>query len=237
VWRLVVYSRSPVCVWGRRKGPMKLLSNKVRGLGSFDKRNEVRRLVSEKNPFILCIQEIKLGVVNDLLVKSMWGNSPCSYSYQSSKGASGGLLTVWDTDVVDVWSTSNLSHALVIRGRIIRTSQDFVIVNVYAPCGTVAKQVLWNQLSGFVLNNGDANLCLCGDFNSVRSSEERKHRGSVFRQHDTNIFNAFITDSLLVDLPICGRLFTWYRGDDYSMSRLDRFLLSYNWCSAWRNSV
>lgn len=33
----------------------------------------------------------------------------------------------------------------------------------------------------------------------------------------------------LVDFPIYGRLFTWYRGYGYSMSRLDRFLLSDNW--------
>ena len=38
-----------------------------------------------------------------------------------------------------------------------------------------------------------------------------------------------------MDLPICGRLFTWYRGDGLSMSRLDRFLLSVNWCSVWPN--
>jgi len=41
----------------------------------------------------------------------------------------------------------------------------------------------------------------------------------------------------LEDLPIYGRLFTWYRGDGYSMSRLDRFLLSVNWCSVWPNSI
>ena len=86
-------------------------------------------------------------------------------------------------------------------------------------------------MKSFVLMHSDANLCLCGDFNSVRSVEERKGRGLAFRQHDTNIFNTFITDSLLLDLPICGRLFTWYLGDGYSMSRLDRFLLSPNWCS------
>lgn len=37
-----------------------------------------------------------------------------------------------------------------------------------------------------------------------------------------DVFNNFIEDSFLVDSPICGRLFTWYHGDGYSMSRLDR---------------
>lgn len=56
----------------------------------------------------------------------------------------------------------------------------------------------------------------------------RKSRGTVCRQGDMDVFNKFIDDSLLVDLPIYRRLFTWYRGDGVSMSRLDRFLLSVN---------
>jgi hypothetical protein len=93
---------------------------------------------------------------------------------------------------------------------------------------SMVKQVLWDQLLNFVVSNSDANLCLCGDFNSVRSIEERRGRGSSFRQHDSDIFNKFIEEGYLVDMPICGRLFTWYRGDGFSMSRLDRFLLSIN---------
>ena len=132
---------------------------------------------------------------------------------------------------------ARFDHALVIRGRVISTGIEFIIVNVYAPCDMAAKQVLWDKLTSFVLANSEANLCLCGDFNSVRSVEERKGHGTTFRQHDTNIFNTFITNCFLLDLPICGRLFTWYRGDGYSMSQLDRFLLSPNWCSVWPNSA
>jgi hypothetical protein len=144
---------------------------------------------------------------------------------------------MWDRNLIDVWSTSSFAHVLVIRGMVIGSGEEFVIVNVYAPCGTNAKYNLWNQLTSFVLNNGDSNLCVCGDFNSVRTVEERKSRGSEFRQYDANIFNTFIEDCFMVDLPICGRLFTWYRGDGFSMSRLDRFLLSNNWCSVWPNCV
>jgi len=34
---------------------MKIISYKVRGLGGFEKRNEVRKLVGEKKPFVLCL--------------------------------------------------------------------------------------------------------------------------------------------------------------------------------------
>jgi len=104
-------------------------------------------------------------------------------------------------------------------------------VNIYAPCDMTAKQALWDRLSMFLQNYSDDNVCLCGDFNLVRSMKERKGRGTLFRQHDSDNFNKFIDDNFLLDLSICGICFTWYRGDGSSMGRLDRFLLSGNWCS------
>jgi len=144
---------------------------------------------------------------------------------------------VWDSTRVDVWSSMSFGHVLVIKGTYIVTAEDFVICNVYAPCDLEAKKLLWNRLSSFVSNNSDACLCVCGDFNSVRCVEERKGRGTVFRQTEADYFNKFIIDSLLVDLPICGHLFTWYKGDGVSMSRLDRFLLSDKWCQKWPNCI
>jgi len=39
------------------------------------------------------------------------------------------------------------------------------------------------------------------------------------------------------DLHLWGRNFTWFRGDGVSMSRLDRFLLSEDWCAHWPNMI
>ena len=66
---------------------MKVLSYNARGLGGGEKRVEVRRLVDEKNLFVLCIQESKLSVIDDWLIKSIWGDTPFGYSYQPLLGA------------------------------------------------------------------------------------------------------------------------------------------------------
>lgn len=50
-------------------------------------------------------------------------------------------------------------------------------------------------------------------------------------------FNEFIDDCVLIDLPLCGRKFTWFKGDGRSMSRLDRFLLLEEWCLLWPNCI
>jgi len=49
---------------------MKIISWNVRGFGSFEKRREVKQLVREKNPFILCIQETKLAIIDDFVCKA-----------------------------------------------------------------------------------------------------------------------------------------------------------------------
>jgi len=45
------------------------------------------------------------------------------------------------------------------------------------------------------------------------------HAGSAY-------LNQFIDGNCLIDLPLRGRSFTWFRRDGKSMSRIDRFLLS-----------
>jgi len=212
---------------------MKIITYNVRGLGGGEKRAEVRRLVNEKKPLVLCIQETKMEFMNEQLVKALWGDDVHNYSYQPSVGAFGGLVTVWDVSRIDVTSSFSFSHVLVIKGKDLLAGEDFIICNVYAPCDLVAKNMLWGNLLLHVQNNSDVCICVCGDFNSMCSIDERKGRAVAFRHPDAEVFNKFIHESLLLDLPICGRLFTWYRGDGVSMSRLDRFLLSNKWCDTW----
>jgi len=164
------------------------------------------------------------------LIKAIWGDAPYGSSFQPSVGTSGGLITVWNNSLINVWSSTSFDHVLVISGSVILTGENIVIINVYASCDMVAKRNLWERLTSFVASKVDLCVCLYGDYNYDRCMEERKGRGTVFRQMEADMFNTFIADTLLIDFPICECLFTWYRGDGISMSRLDRFLLSEKWC-------
>ena len=121
---------------------MKLVSWNVRGLASVEKRREVRKLVEENKPLILCLQETKLAVCDEKLTLLRWGNSNHAYSFRPSVGASGGLLTVWDTLEVEVWSSVSQDNVLIIHGKFIRTNEVFYIFNVYAPCEARARHQL-----------------------------------------------------------------------------------------------
>jgi hypothetical protein len=109
-----------LCVGGGG-GVMKIISWNIRGLGRFEKRKEVRKLVGEKNPFIVCLQETKLQACDNALCASLWGNSLCGFSFRPSMGASGGLLTIWDTAEVEVWSSISRDYVLWCHGRFIKT--------------------------------------------------------------------------------------------------------------------
>jgi len=186
--------------------------------------------VAEKSPFILCLQETKLAVCDDILCNMLWGGSNHAFSYRRSVEASWGLLTVWDSKEMEVWSSVSHEHVLQIHGRFIQTNEKFYLFNIYAPCEPRAKHELWASLTIRLQLLRGEKVCVCGDFDVVRNMEERQSiRGSNISQ-DFQHFGLFIDDNGLIDLPLCGRRFTWYKGDGTSMSMIYRFLLSEDWC-------
>jgi len=65
--------------------------------------------------------------------------------------------------------------------------------------------------------------------------EERRSVGNIFCQERSANYDNFIEENLLVDLPLRGHNFMWFKGDGRSMSRLDRLLLSDRRCLTWPN--
>lgn len=76
-----------------------------------------------------------------------------------------------------------------------------------------------------LLFDGGVPWCVSGDFNVVRSVEEKMGANSVVAS--MRVFFSFIDDLELVDLPLQGGGYTWSGGG--TMSRLDRFLVTWEW--------
>ena len=126
------------------------------------------------------------------------------------------------------------SNFLAVIGRWLPTDTKCGFVNVYAPNSPSAKDQLWDKLlSLFRINHG---ICwvVCGDFNEVRTPEER--RGSVFVSRGATSFNNFIATTDLVEPPMGGKRFTWYNSSGNKCSKLDGFLFSPNFADKWPNS-
>jgi exonuclease III len=71
---------------------MKIVSWNVRGLGRVDKRNEVRKLVREKNPLVVCLQETKLQTCDDFLCTVVWEARRLVYHFAPLSGHRAGYL-------------------------------------------------------------------------------------------------------------------------------------------------
>jgi hypothetical protein len=158
------------------------------------------------------------------------------YSFKPSVGASGGIVTMWNPKVVEVWSTTCLSSCLIIQGKFYKDDLAFCLANVYAPCDARGRSLLWRELDAKLLQIPLSVWCVLGDFNVIRSRDERVSRGGSGVE-DYMAFNNFIDRNALIDLPLGGRSFTWYSGDGLSMSHLDRFLISDSWVSSFPNCV
>ena len=96
---------------------MKFISYNISGLGSFEKRKEIQKIVKLHRPWILCVQETKLEIINGFLCSSLWGNQHYGFSYRSSVGAFGGILTIWDSTGVDVIITRSLLMLLLFKAK------------------------------------------------------------------------------------------------------------------------
>ena len=134
-----------------------------------------------------------------------------------------------------VWTSLSFEHVLVISGRFLYSKEHSVLFNVYAPNDVILQQALWLNISNRLDSFVDQNVCVCSDFNVVRHVEERRSVGNIPRVAGINEFNHFIDHHALIDLPLRGRNYTWFRGDGRSMSRIDRSLLSKKWSLTWPN--
>jgi len=74
-----------------------------------------------------------------------------------------GLVTIWDCLEVQVLSSFTFDHIHLINGSFAKTN-EFILVNVYAPFDVAAQKLLWYILSERLQNFVGKIFCVCGDF-------------------------------------------------------------------------
>nr|GEW96380.1 RNA-directed DNA polymerase, eukaryota, reverse transcriptase zinc-binding domain protein [Tanacetum cinerariifolium] len=91
--------------------------------------------------------------------------------------------------------------------------------------------MLWDYLS-LVMSKWKGEVVIMGDFNEVRNKSERFR--TLFNRHGADVFNHFISNAGLKEVPLEGCSFTWCHRSATKMSKLDRFLISDSLlCSCW----
>lgn len=111
------------------------------------------------------------------------------------------------------------------------------IVNFYSPCSMSGKRKLWEDIKMSKKGVGKGLWVLAGDFNAVLKGNERKGCTSQKNRVEINEFQAFVKDMELIDLPLLGRRYTWFKSNGSAMSRLIRILVSKEWLKKWPNPI
>ncbi|PWA50793.1 RNA-directed DNA polymerase, eukaryota, Reverse transcriptase zinc-binding domain protein [Artemisia annua] len=142
---------------------------------------------------------------------------------------------MWDPKVFTRDKVFKDDNFLVVSGLLTERLVRLNIINVYAPQQNVDKRNLWLRIHQ-VMQLWQDWWIVFGDFNAVRSPEERKN--SVFDPSCARDFNDFIDEAGLREYNLKGLKYTYLvnRGGECKLSRIDRMLFCSNVFNKWPNA-
>ncbi|KAJ9560001.1 hypothetical protein OSB04_005161 [Centaurea solstitialis] len=161
----------------------------------------------------------------------MGGGRGYRHEYVEAIGNSGGMLTIWDSNKFKCIQVHKDKHFLVTIGNWQGIEGKLGLVNIYGPNSSVDRKELWSKLVQLV-SDDEVKWCLFGDFNEVRTEDERLN--SSCNQRGMFEFNRFIEEGGLLDVPLISKRYTRVSDDGFKFSRLDRFLMTPNFGSSWK---
>ncbi|PWA43470.1 endonuclease/exonuclease/phosphatase family protein [Artemisia annua] len=171
---------------------------------------------------------------NCSFIHSLWGNCNCDFTVKKSQGNSGGIIGIWNASMFRKHrAIVDEDGFLAIYGEWSNMGIACLMIIVYAPQDISKKCALWDRLCNLILSF-HAMVIVLGDFNEVCNENERL--GTLFCKKGASLFNNFITNSNLVDLPMGGRKFTRMNKFGTKLSKIDRIFVSHHYISKWPNS-
>ncbi|XP_022030617.1 uncharacterized protein LOC110931539 [Helianthus annuus] len=142
-----------------------------------------------------------MGGLSEIDLRRFWDNSELKIASVESIGRSGGLVSLWNPDVLSVDIVIKNQRFLLTSGLITGVSDRVNILNIYAPNDSAMKRFLWEEIAN-LLSHYDGLWILLGDFNDVRSEAEREN--SRFDWGSSEAFNGFIANAGLLEYSMAG---------------------------------
>jgi exonuclease III len=184
-------------------------------------------LIIAEQPEVLFLQETKCSSEDiDKLIPKCWKQG-AAMSIDAT-GTAGGLTIMWNTNAIILENFSATKWAIKADYRLIGSNKPGHLINVYGPASPRDKQDFLRSLSQASSHTHYKNWIVGGDFNIIRSLEE-KRGGSRRLDRESDDFNNLIDNLHLIDLDTSNGLHTWTNrrtGSHQIACRLDRFLVS-----------
>ena len=139
----------------------------------------------------------------------------------------GGLGLLWNPNLVSITNLVASRHMISTCFHILGPIVSGVITNVYGLFQLAHKPAFMDELSALSEWVGNEHWIIGGDFNLIRSLDEKKG-GIRSLSNISTSFNKVIEDLHLVDVQTPNGLFIWQnkrKGTWHITSHLDRFLV------------
>ena len=204
------------------------LSWNLRGLGAKVKRSSLRKLIQKYSPRFVFVQETKMEDIHAKILLSIWKDPKLKWTFSPSSGNSGGLLSLWQSDFFQLDSCCCEQHWIGLTGTIQNPNFKCCLINIYNPCTTEARALVWRSITDYV-SASNLPCLLMGDCNETLEPNER---GSfLFSTNGSNDFKAVLQVLNLLEIQTKNGKYTWFRGN--SKSKIDRLFVSPNWLAVF----
>lgn len=203
---------------------MNFLVWNVRGIGGLSKSTAIHKLVCKKKPALCGLVETKHSNLDSRRVRKWWFNDGFDWVDVPANEGSGGLVLVWDPEFFRKEDCVRGGRWIWLQGRLTGKNVSVAFALVYGPNNVGDRRVVWRQLID-LKHRSSTPLMVFGDFNEVMKPEERKGGNRLYAGMED--FQAWQQEMGLVELPLLGRKYTWYRNS--SASRIDRVFIDVEW--------
>src|ERR1044072_1388573 len=139
-------------------------------------------------------------------------------------GSAGGLALMWKKGSFQVLNVFQSQRYVFLEVLFPDATETCVVENIYGPNDLASRVDFFMSISS-ILERGRSGIIMGGDFNATLNIGER--RGGVEVDSGDAIFNQFMLDFHLIDLPLLNGTFTWCSTRNGGLwSRIDRWILN-----------
>lgn len=163
-------------IMNSNKRNTKILIWNIRGINSQGKWDALRGKIEESACHIICLQETKRESFDIFYLKKFCPRHLDKFCFFPSDGASGGLIIIWNSSVLDGVMVQANTYAITVNFHNRLDNKNFHLTNVYGPSVSSEKIAFITWLINLDTSSFDDWL-LAGDFNLIRSAENRNKPG------------------------------------------------------------
>jgi exonuclease III len=112
----------------------KVLNWNIRGTNDPEKWPIIMNKIKEKGCHVICFQKTKTENIDLQILRNFYPRNFDSFAFAPSIGRSGGLVTIWDSNVFSGRCVFQNRYAVSVELQSTKTDTYWTLTNVYAPC-------------------------------------------------------------------------------------------------------